>query len=140
MMIWPLFSVLCSSALAAPLGPNVTLRKGTIMPSIGLGSSGSCHPDVQGTERSCPNYNATLSAIQLGYRSFHDALSYGNQAGLGAAIKASRLERSEVFVMSMVPKYLMGHYSLSTIHYSLTIHSLLVFDGSDNFSIRSVID
>lgn len=52
----------------APLGPNVTLKAGTVMPSIGLGSSGACHPDPDGTEQACPNYNATMSAIQVGYR------------------------------------------------------------------------
>jgi hypothetical protein len=45
------------------------------MPTVGLGSSGGCHPDVDGTEDKCGNYNASLSAMQLGYRAFHDALS-----------------------------------------------------------------
>jgi len=99
-----------ASNSAAPLGPNVTLRGGTVMPSIGLGSSGHCHPDPDGTEAaSCSNYNATLSAIKAGYRSFHDALSYSNQAGVGAAIKASGVPRAELFMMSMIPKYLMGY-------------------------------
>ena len=48
---------------------------GVIMPTVGLGSSGGCHPDVDGTEDKCGNYNASLSAMQLGYRAFHDALS-----------------------------------------------------------------
>ena len=102
--------LLIASSLASPLGPNVTLRGGTVMPSIGLGSSGHCHPDPDGSEASaCSNYNATLSAIQAGYRSFHDALSYSNQAGVGAAVKASGVPRDELFMMSMVPKYLMGY-------------------------------
>ena len=34
---------------------------------------------------------------------FHDALSYCNQAGLGAAVKdATAVKRSELFLMSMV--------------------------------------
>ena len=49
---------------------------GVIMPSVGLGSSGGCHPDVDGTEDKCGNYNASLGAMKLGYRAFHDALSY----------------------------------------------------------------
>lgn len=87
----------------------VMLRGGVSMPSVGLGSSGGCHPDVDGSESTCGNYNATLEAIKVGFRSFHDALSYGNQAGLGAAVRASGLPRKEIFVMSMVPKYLMGY-------------------------------
>ena len=50
-----------------------------------------------------------MQAIKLGYRSFHDALSYCNQAGLGAALRDSGLPRADLFVMSMVPKYLMGY-------------------------------
>jgi diketogulonate reductase-like aldo/keto reductase len=83
---------------------------GVTMPSVGLGSSGGCHPDPDGTEHQCKGYNVSLQAMQLGYRAFHDALSYGNQAGLGAAVKASGIPRSELFLMSMVPKYLMGVY------------------------------
>jgi diketogulonate reductase-like aldo/keto reductase len=105
---------LCGSAAARPLGKTVTLRGGVVMPSVGLGSSGSCHPDPDGTERtSCTNYAAATAALGLGYRSFHDALSYENQAGLGAAIKdavaAGALRREDIFLMSMVPKYLMGY-------------------------------
>ena len=48
---------------------------GVIMPTVGLGSSGGCHPDPDGTEDKCGNYNASLSAMSLGYRAFHDALS-----------------------------------------------------------------
>ena len=108
-----LVMLLIASSLASPLGPNVTLRGGTVMPSIGLGSSGHCHPDPDGSEASaCSNYKATLSAIQAGYRSFHDALSYSNQAGVGAAVKASGVPRDELFMMSMVPKYLMGYNNL----------------------------
>ena len=54
----------------------VVLRGGVVMPLLGLGSSGGCHPDPDGTEKKCGNYNATLQAIGLGYRAFHDALSY----------------------------------------------------------------
>lgn len=91
------------------LGPTVELRGGVVMPTLGLGSSGGCHPDPNGTERQCEGYNATLQAISLGYRSFHDALSYGNQAGVGAAVRDSGVPRHELFLMSMVPTYLMGY-------------------------------
>lgn len=102
-------SVCLSEALATvPLGVNVTLRGGVVMPSVGLGSSGGCHPDPDGTENTCSQYTAVTQALSLGYRSFHDALSYGNQAGTGAALRDSKIPRSELFVMSMVPTYLMG--------------------------------
>jgi hypothetical protein len=59
-----------------PASNVVVLRGGVKMPLLGLGSSGGCHPDPDGTEEKCGNYNATLQAIGLGYRAFHDALSY----------------------------------------------------------------
>ena len=46
--------------IRAPAGPTVMLRGGVSMPSVGLGSSGGCHPDVDGSESTCANYNATL--------------------------------------------------------------------------------
>lgn len=91
------------------LAPTVTLRGGVEMPLIGLGSTGACHADPDGSEQDCSSFQAIKLAMQNGYRAFHDALSYGNQAGLGAAIKNSSLPRKDLFVMSMVPKYLMGY-------------------------------
>ena len=105
--------VLSASCRAAPLGPSVTLRGGVVMPSVGLGSSGGCHPDPDGTERAQKGYASVVQAMGVGFRSFHDALSYGNQACLGVALKdavaAKNVTRKEVFIMSMVPKYLMGY-------------------------------
>ena len=103
-------------ASSTPLERTVTLRNGVVMPSVGLGSSGICHPDPDGTESTdpigCSSYPAAISALNLGYRSFHTALSYDNLAGLGQAIedsiKLGNITRQELFVMSMVPKYLMG--------------------------------
>eukprot|EP01047_Picozoa_sp_COSAG01_P087854 COSAG01_NODE_20402_length_955_cov_9.255841_2_plen_108_part_01 len=80
-----------------PLGPNVTLRGGVVMPTISMGSGGSCHPDPDGTEKGCKNYQTTLQWFKLGGRGVHDALSYQNQAGLGAAIADSNLSRKELF-------------------------------------------
>eukprot|EP01062_Namystynia_karyoxenos_P059928 TRINITY_DN51352_c0_g1_i1.p1 TRINITY_DN51352_c0_g1~~TRINITY_DN51352_c0_g1_i1.p1 ORF type:complete len:371 (+),score=114.84 TRINITY_DN51352_c0_g1_i1:77-1189(+) len=109
-----LLALAAGGAAGAGLGPTVRLRGGVEMPTVGLGNGGGCHPDPDGTERlSCPSYNVTLSAIGVGYRAFHDALSYCNQAGLGAAVRDAvqlgKLRRSEAFLMSMVPKFLMGY-------------------------------
>ena len=143
-------AALCG-ATAAPLGPTVELRGGVMMPcahplpcwlrttpcsnrcswarTLGLGSSGGCHPDPDGTEKKCSNYQAVMSAISVGYRGFHDALSYGNQAGLGAAVSDSGLPRSELFVMSMVPTYLMGYNTtLESVQASLAQMKLTYLD------------
>ena len=90
------------------------------MPTVGLGSSGGCHPDHDGTEASCSNYKAAMSWFHNGGRAVHDALSYCNQAGLGAAVNNCGLPRSELFVMSMVPTYLMGYnLTIASVHASL---------------------
>eukprot|EP00937_MAST-01D_sp_MAST-1D-sp2_P001890 g1890.t1 len=98
-------------AASSPLGRTTTLRGGVKMPTIGLGSSGSCGPDSFGTADNspCAGYNATMEWFKNGGRAVHDALSYCNQYGVGRAVRDSGLPREEVFVMSMVPKFLMGY-------------------------------
>ena len=122
LLLLPLLHAAVGAAGATvPLGPTVTLRGGVVMPSVGLGNGGGCHPDPDGTERhTCESYNVTTEAMGVGYRAFHDALSYGNQAGLGAAVKDSKLDRSALFLMSMVPTYLMGYNeTVAAVHASL---------------------
>eukprot|EP00756_Hemistasia_phaeocysticola_P046104 Hpha_TRINITY_DN19871_c0_g1::TRINITY_DN19871_c0_g1_i1::g.132159::m.132159 len=105
-------SLLTLSALAVtPLGPSVRLRSGALMPTVALGSSGGCGPDSFDTPGNvpCQEYNATLSWFQQNGRSVHTALSYCNQYGVGRAFHDSGLRRKDVFLMSMVPKFLMGY-------------------------------
>ena len=94
-----------------PLGRTVRLRGGVEMPTIGLGSSGACGPDSFGTVDGspCQEYNATRLWFANGGRAVHTALSYCNQYGVGAAFRDSGLRRESVFLMSMVPKFLMGY-------------------------------
>eukprot|EP01047_Picozoa_sp_COSAG01_P003021 COSAG01_NODE_86_length_27623_cov_39.847224_11_plen_389_part_00 len=100
---------------AKPLGPNVTLVGGVVMPSIGSGSMGGCGPDSFGTKDGspCAQYNNSLLYLSLGGRALHDALSYGNQFGTGAAVRDAPaklgIAREEIFVMSMVPREMMGY-------------------------------
>jgi len=96
------------------LGEFVKLRgKGNTtvtMPSVGAGSMGGCSPDGPfpgGVP--CKQYNATLMYLKNGGRSLHDALSYCNQYGTGQAVKDSKVPRSQVFMMSMVPYHLLGY-------------------------------
>ena len=117
-----LLGVAASSA-AAPLGPTVSLRGGVSMPTVGSGSSGGCHPDPDGTEKKCSNYKAAMSWFGNGGRAVHDALSYCNQAGLGAAVNDCGLPRRELFVMSMVPTYLMG-YNLTVASISASLEQM----------------
>ena len=58
------------------------------MPTVGLGNGGGCCADPDGScEKTCGAYKVSTEAMGVGYRAFHDALSYCNQAGLGAAVK-----------------------------------------------------
>lgn len=69
--------------------PTVELFNGVAMPAIGLGTSAM---NDRRTER------VVASAIESGYRLFDTAEDYGNEAGVGDGIRASRIDRKEVFV------------------------------------------
>ena len=107
-------TVLLASVAALPATTTIRGKPGAArvsMPAVAMGNAGSCYPDPTGheaTDPNCPAYAVIKNALDVGYRSFHDALSYGNQAGLGAALKdalaepSATLQRSDLFVMSMV--------------------------------------
>lgn len=67
----------------------VTLNNGLKMPILGFGVFQIPKED---TER------CVLDAIEVGYRLFDTAQSYGNERAVGDAIKASGLDRSEFFI------------------------------------------
>ncbi|NQX28815.1 aldo/keto reductase [Microbacteriaceae bacterium VKM Ac-2854] len=71
--------------------PTITLNNGVEIPQLGFGVF-QIEPDK--TEA------ATLTALEVGYRHIDTAEMYGNEAGVGAALRASGLDRSEVFVTS----------------------------------------
>ncbi|HIW61456.1 MAG TPA: aldo/keto reductase [Candidatus Stackebrandtia excrementipullorum] len=74
--------------------PTVKLNDGNHMPSIGLGT----YPmDDEAA------FDAVLSAVDAGYRLFDTAARYGNEAGVGRAVVASGLDRSELFVTTKLP-------------------------------------
>jgi 2,5-diketo-D-gluconate reductase A len=74
---------------AAPV-PSVTLNNGVTMPQLGFGVW-QITPDERATE-------AVLTAFDAGYRAVDTARIYTNEGGVGAAIEASDLDRSDVFV------------------------------------------
>jgi len=71
--------------------PTVTLNTGATIPQLGFGVF-QIKPDD--TEK------AVLSAFDAGYRHIDTAQMYGNEAGVGAAVQSSGLDRSEVFITS----------------------------------------
>ncbi|MFE7568463.1 aldo/keto reductase [Streptomyces sp. NPDC057539] len=68
---------------------NVTLNNGVEMPILGFGLF---QIPLEETER------AVTDALAAGYRLLDTAASYGNEEGVGRAIKASGIPRAELFV------------------------------------------
>ncbi|MBR8740211.1 aldo/keto reductase [Nocardiopsis sp. MG754419] len=69
--------------------PGITLNNGLRMPQLGFGVWQV--PDDAVTD-------AVLEALNVGYRSIDTAAAYGNETGVGQALRRSGLERDEVFV------------------------------------------
>lgn len=70
--------------------PEVTLHNGVAMPVLGFGVFQV--PDPAECERS------VAEAIAVGYRLIDTAASYGNEAAVGAGIRANGIDRAGVFV------------------------------------------
>lgn len=71
-----------------------TLRNGVKMPYLGLGTYQS---DNEGEVIA-----AVCDALQMGYRHIDTASVYKNEEGVGNGIKASKVPRAEIFVVSKV--------------------------------------
>lgn len=71
--------------------PNVTLNDGNIIPQLGFGVF-QIEPENT-TE-------AVSNALEIGYRHIDIAEMYGNEREVGEAIRASGLDRGDVYVTS----------------------------------------
>jgi diketogulonate reductase-like aldo/keto reductase len=71
------------------LEETYTLSKGVRIPKLGLGTWMIDNTDVVA---------AVKQAISIGYRHIDTARAYGNEEGVGEAIRASGLSRDEIFV------------------------------------------
>ena len=71
--------------------PDLTLRDGAAIPQLGFG-----------VFQIPPNETAAAvrAALEVGYRHFDTAEMYKNEAAVGDAIRASGIDRSNVFVTS----------------------------------------
>ena len=68
---------------------SVKLNNGIEMPMVGFGVFQVSDEDTE---------KAVLEALKAGYRLLDTAAVYGNEAGVGRAIKASSIPREEIFV------------------------------------------
>jgi methylglyoxal/glyoxal reductase len=84
----------------------VTLHNGVKMPWVGLG--------VFKVEDGQEVTNAVKTAIQNGYRSIDTASFYGNEEGVGKAIKEVGVPREELFITTKVWNSDQGYESTLT--------------------------
>jgi len=71
------------------LAPTLKLQHGAEIPQLGIGT---WPLDDDETER------ALLAAFEIGYRLIDTAENYGNEVGVGRAVRASGLARDDIFV------------------------------------------
>lgn len=86
--------------------PTITLNNGVRLPALGFGVFQTPPDETQ---------VAVAEALRVGYRHIDTAAGYGNERGVGAAIKASGLDRSEVFIETKI--------WVSDYGYEETLHS-----------------
>jgi 2,5-diketo-D-gluconate reductase A len=72
-----------------PAIPTIELNNGIAMPQVGYGVFQIPEADTA---------QAVTTALEAGYRSIDTAAAYGNESGVGAALKASGIPRDELFV------------------------------------------
>ena len=73
--------------------PTITLNDGHSIPVVGLGVGELSDDEAE---------RAVATALESGYRLIDTAAAYGNETGVGRAIAASGVPRSEIFVTSKV--------------------------------------
>lgn len=76
--------------MANPVIPMVRLNNGVEIPQVGLG--------VFQTKEGAEVERAVRVALEEGYRLIDTAAVYGNEVGVGKAIKASGVPREEIFI------------------------------------------
>ncbi|WP_346620630.1 aldo/keto reductase [Blastococcus montanus] len=79
------------AATPAPGVPTIPLNNGVEIPQLGFGVY-QIPPDRTA--------EATRTALEIGYRHIDTAQMYGNEAGVGQAVRESGIDRGEVFVTS----------------------------------------
>lgn len=71
--------------------PTITLNNGVEIPQLGFGVF-----QIDPAETK----DATLAALEVGYRHIDTAEMYGNEQGVGQAVRESGIDRDEIFVTS----------------------------------------
>jgi 2,5-diketo-D-gluconate reductase A len=87
---------------------SVQLNNGVSIPQLGLGVFQIPPAEVQ---------QVVEFALESGYRHIDTAAAYNNEAGVGAALKASGLKRSEVFITSKLRNGEQGYESAQRAYF-----------------------
>jgi 2,5-diketo-D-gluconate reductase A len=90
--------------------PDITLNNGARIPQLGFGVFQVPPEETK---------DATLMALEVGYRHIDTAQMYGNEKGVGEAVRESGLDRGEVFITSKLNNGFHAHDD-----------ALRAFDGS----------
>ncbi|MFC0675893.1 aldo/keto reductase [Brachybacterium hainanense] len=96
-----------SAVPVAPLTVRVPIAEGVEIPQLGLGVFQIVPDQVQ---------PVVEQALATGYRHVDTAAAYNNEAGVGAALRASGLPRDEVFVTSKLRNGEQGYDSALRAH------------------------
>ena len=80
--------------------PTITLRDGAEIPQLGFGVFQVPPEDTA---------EVTTRALEAGYRHVDTASAYGNEAGVGQALRAAGLERDDVFITTKCFNDQQGH-------------------------------
>ncbi len=80
------------------------MNNGKTIPVLGTGTNtfGKQNHEFQGEINF--DLSELLSAISLGYRLIDTAIYYRNEAVIGQAVKASKIDRSEFFITTKIPE------------------------------------
>ncbi|OON82623.1 aldo/keto reductase [Streptomyces tsukubensis] len=71
--------------------PSITLNNGVEIPQLGFGTFQIAPEETR---------DATLAALEVGYRHLDTAQMYGNEKEVGQAVRDSGIDRGEIFVTS----------------------------------------
>jgi 2,5-diketo-D-gluconate reductase A len=105
--------------------PMITLNNGVSIPQLGFGVF-LIEPDE--------TKDATLAALEVGYRHIDTAEMYGNEKQVGEAVRASGIDRDDIFVTSKLNNSFHG-YDEALNAFDQTLKDL-AFDYLDLFLVH----
>lgn len=82
---------------------TITLANGIDIPAVGTGTNTYGKEGNQYSGKLNGDFGALKSAIQAGYRLIDTAISYRNEAGVGATIFESGIPREEFYITTKIP-------------------------------------